>query len=807
MRITTIRLFNFRSIEELTLDVSGEGLHAITGSFGAGKSSFFTAVRWCLFGDAGDAGTNVDLRRRGSDERADAGAEVTFTHGQDIFIARRWMRRSNTKTGVKEKVFASLSINGNPVDGIGARSLTREMEDCLGMTAKAFAGASMIPQGEVATLMKATPVEVQALVEEHTGIAPLTKARDIARKQATDAEAKADALPGTEEDVVVAQNQLNEANREVENCQQRVNEIQAELNKASQLRQDLDNQVRALRDAERAEQQAREKVAVAQARLEDARSEEAEVADKARQAGIAIGGDLAQVFKQARADAEDKSRRIQRISDLVAGARTAQSHKDAASVAVDKADAVEQRALDAADEASASRQQWLQELDDSKSDEVEMERSIRDVFGQASVHEATAVRLRKAIGALQSAGQGHSCCPTCQHELDDVEGLIQTMQEEAAQAQADYETVSHRGAVLEQQRKAAQSAIHELRNKIGVAEARMAEADNAARQAEEARGRDISAQRSLEQALHTLADALNVSATTQPKELFTQAQASYRQLQDDRDRILATCNLLESVTAVTQRVRRATQQLHDAQAAAQQVSAPTVEQIHHAEQQAVQAAQAEQETSTALSEANSHLYSAKSVLTVVTMTAEEEQARWDKKQSAVRQALIARGKANAIVALRSELLAESTKAICRGASDLLASFGGEYVAFHLDEDFVPRAELADGRLVRTSVLSGGESALVGLAFRVGITLRLTSGGLPEQVLCDEVTNYLDEQGRRSVLAALNNLFSSVVLISHTQEALDFATHVHSMVRSSLGATHFEGQEVLDETSPDHRIAA
>lgn len=94
-----------------------------------------------------------------------------------------------------------------------------------------------------------------------------------------------------------------------------------------------------------------------------------------------------------------------------------------------------------------------------------------------------------------------------------------------------------------------------------------------------------------------------------------------------------------------------------------------------------------------------------------------------------------------------------------------------------------------------------------LAFRVGITLRLTSGGLPEQVLCDEVINYLDEQGRRSVLAALNNLFSLVVLISHTQEALDFAAHVHQMVRSPLGATHFDTTGGGETVAEDAVIAA
>ena len=63
MRIQRIHLFNFRSVEDLTLDLAEDGLHALIGAFGSGKSSFLTGVRFALFGDNGEGGANLDLRR------------------------------------------------------------------------------------------------------------------------------------------------------------------------------------------------------------------------------------------------------------------------------------------------------------------------------------------------------------------------------------------------------------------------------------------------------------------------------------------------------------------------------------------------------------------------------------------------------------------------------------------------------------------------------------------------------------------------------------------------------------------------
>ena len=98
MRVTKIHLFNFRSVEDLTLDTTADGMHLVYGSFGAGKSSFLTGMRFALFGDNGEAGTNLDLRRRGASNKDDAGCEVTFTPGQDTYVDAAGCADLNAKT-------------------------------------------------------------------------------------------------------------------------------------------------------------------------------------------------------------------------------------------------------------------------------------------------------------------------------------------------------------------------------------------------------------------------------------------------------------------------------------------------------------------------------------------------------------------------------------------------------------------------------------------------------------------------------------------------------------------------------------
>ena len=659
------------------------------------------------------------------------------------------------------------------------------------MTARAISGASMIPQGEVATLMKATPAEVQALVEEHTGLAPLTKARDIARREATVAESKAEALPGTQEDVDFATVEAAETQQAEVEALAKKDAAQAALRAAQETKRQAEGEVVSLRQAERRVAQAQRDVAVAQARAEDARAHYGRLVAGAEASGVDVDGDLSQAVAEAEGKAQGLAEQAGTVRDSVLAVKAARKQQQATSMAVDAADAAEQEALDAAEDAAEALAQMKEEVEELRIEESECEQTARDAHAEAMIHRATSARLGKAVLTLTQAGQEHSCCPTCQNELDDVDGLIVSMQADIDAAEADCAQASGREQEATRRRMRVQKTLAGLGEEMGRQQEVVAAVGLASAAAREARGRDTAARQEADKAHTALATLLGVDTSTSDDDLFDLAREQYSTIMSQRDSILETSRLIEEIHHAAARRDDAAQSHQQALDVARNLHAPTPEAMQNAEHAATVAAQEENIAATALADAQVEHSTVHALNQANQMKAEEETARWAAKKDATQQALIARGKASALAALRSELLADYTRAICRGASDLLASFGGEYVAFHLDEDFIPRAELADGRLVRTALLSGGESALVGLAFRIGITLHLASGGLPEQVLCDEVTNYLDEAGRRSVLSALNRLFSSVVLISHTQEALDFAARVHNMRRTPLGATSFE----------------
>ncbi len=59
MRLLSLRARNFRSFAELDLDLRLDGMVAIVGANGAGKSSIFMAVEWALFGRPPGRGTTL----------------------------------------------------------------------------------------------------------------------------------------------------------------------------------------------------------------------------------------------------------------------------------------------------------------------------------------------------------------------------------------------------------------------------------------------------------------------------------------------------------------------------------------------------------------------------------------------------------------------------------------------------------------------------------------------------------------------------------------------------------------------------
>jgi exonuclease SbcC len=173
VRITRLRLRNYRVFaDEVELEVP-PGLVGVYGANGAGKSSLVEAIPWALWGSSR---TSNDLVRTSGVE-AEALAEVEIEHESHLYVVRR------TISGINHTVRARVHVDGLQVAD-GARDTSRYLRSVLGLDDTAFRASVFAEQKQLAAFSSATPAKRRDLVLRLLGITPLDAARDRARGEA-----------------------------------------------------------------------------------------------------------------------------------------------------------------------------------------------------------------------------------------------------------------------------------------------------------------------------------------------------------------------------------------------------------------------------------------------------------------------------------------------------------------------------------------------------------------------------------------------------------------------------------------------
>ncbi len=176
MRITRLRLGNYRVFaDELELEVP-PGLVGIYGANGAGKSALVESIPFALFGWSRTG--NDQVRTSGVDD--EARVEVELEHEGHLYSVRR------TISGVNHTVRAQVQADGHHV-AEGVRDTNRYLRSILGLDDTAFRSSVFAEQKQLAAFSSTTPAKRRDLVLKLLGITPVDAARDRARRDARSA--------------------------------------------------------------------------------------------------------------------------------------------------------------------------------------------------------------------------------------------------------------------------------------------------------------------------------------------------------------------------------------------------------------------------------------------------------------------------------------------------------------------------------------------------------------------------------------------------------------------------------------------
>ena len=165
MKLLRLQALNFRCFERVDLDLNVDGLVAVVGDNGAGKSTIFAAIEWGLYGGLRGRGA-LPARRDGCPESAECWVEVHFEVGGRAYGVRR----------VDGKMAQLFELPTGEEICSGRDSTSREVAALLGLTRDMFRGTFYARQREVQALDSDNEVKRREQVELLLGIERLRRA-------------------------------------------------------------------------------------------------------------------------------------------------------------------------------------------------------------------------------------------------------------------------------------------------------------------------------------------------------------------------------------------------------------------------------------------------------------------------------------------------------------------------------------------------------------------------------------------------------------------------------------------------------
>ncbi|MSR45511.1 MAG: chromosome segregation protein SMC [Planctomycetes bacterium] len=384
MKLTKVEMYGFKSFAHRTEFLIGDGITAVVGPNGCGKSNLVDAIQWAL-GETRPTKLRSsgmsDVVYRGESATVD-GAEVSLTFDN----ADQRMPHPSAEVRVTRR----LSKDGEGEYRINdAPAKLKELKDLFLDTGLGVGGYSFMAQGQIDAILRASPIERRVLLEEAAG----TSRYRVRRKEAVRR------LDRTDQDLQRASDLLGELERQVRSLKVQAGRARTYVEKRDRLRCVLAvllarrrRELAALL-AEIAEQKSAALQALAAGRAELIGAEESLSTREDEQAALAATiSDLRTTLADRRARGEHLGARLADLAERAEG--NAREREESSARRVEIGEQIEELER-AAREAEARVAEVAEQEHDRREEKLLAQRRVQELVRQAQELERELLELER----------------------------------------------------------------------------------------------------------------------------------------------------------------------------------------------------------------------------------------------------------------------------------------------------------------------------------------------------------------------------------------------------------------------------
>lgn len=802
LELVSVEMKNFRSFTEATFipAASGEGLTAIVGENGTGKSTIVAAIVFCLYGTAPD-GVNINgLRKQETVEPVIV--KVNLVHNNQKITVERSIR------GATDKTTARITLNGEEQTEISSRAATQWIIKETGLNMESFTSAFVVRQKELDSLVKARPAERRKTVERLAGVERMSKAIALAKETLR---GKKTTLENLTQNFTTNFADTAAINEEITTLEKRNNanvdnlrEVGTQHEKVQRKLKTVDSSITMVRGLMNDNKELSHKNDLKVAQLTN-------IVEK-----ISTNNALVSKFKEnysALPNIDTLEMELENVSEEINNLEKAKHEYTSLEqrknelehdiVTLNNEITTLEQLNTKINTTNGELQEKIININPEKLTAIMSEKhdTLTKNKGELAVAVNNAETTKETLKILQQHIDGeknaeeHMPCPTCFNPITDTVKIYNqlltahtTYLTQVETLNVDIENVTQEIDTIQEKLDTAQTyknttnqnetqILHNsdvIKNKNETLVMKQKTLNDTQQKYEAVREMATTYAEKMPQ-LSTKLKKCNeaILAAEQVREAETNNIYLLKQKEDLEEAIREICKLHKANTEAVEKHDHINILEKEKQTLTEEVARlkETMNTINNDTALTNNKIQHLQKTLQDVEKVEQNITHLKNEIADLTLTSE------------------------ALVEFRKDRLARLSPELSEITSDLLAEMtNGKYITVELDEDFTPYITNEQGDTRPVSWLSGGEESLVALAMRIAIGEILAGGRNGNLLILDEVLTAQDKNRRASTFASLRNLNRQTIVINHIEEATDIADKIVYVAQPEEGNEH-EGSQL------------